>query len=197
MKSLIRGASIALVCQIALMATAVFAAADVKTAEAALARGEYQTALDNLRPLADKGRADALYLLGTLYANGDGVGQDDAKAIECFRAAAAKGNKSAAQALVALYRFGELPAPEAGWRVQLAIAPNDVAARREWRRLTKAYADILANLALVTVPQEEGEGVRVQGGPLDESVARAICSEFKGSVQTCRVVKPTTDSPPN
>ncbi len=163
-------------------------AADFKLAQAALARGDYQTALENLQPFADKGKPDALYLLGTLYANGDGVDQDDARAAYYFRAAAAKGNKPAAQHLVAMFRLGLLPAPEDGWRIQLAIVPNEAAAKREWRRLTKAYGEVLGGVEMIAAPDEDNQRIRVQGGPLDEPVARAICATFKGTAQTCRVI---------
>lgn len=167
-------------------------AADFKMAEAAIARGEYETALTNLQPLAAKGKADAQYLLGTLYANGDGVDQDDAKAAAYFRAAAAKGNKLAAQQLVAMFRMGNLDPPpmDEGWRVQLASVQNQAVARREWRRLIKLYGDILEGVNMITVPHEDGERLRLQGGPLDEAVARSICAAFKGTTQTCRAVRP-------
>jgi TPR repeat protein len=42
----------------------------------ALERGDYATAMGHLRPLAEKGEANAQYSLGIMYANGDGVPQD-------------------------------------------------------------------------------------------------------------------------
>ena len=45
----------------------------------AIERGDYATAMRELRPLAEQGFASAQFNLGQLYANGQGVPKDDAQ----------------------------------------------------------------------------------------------------------------------
>jgi uncharacterized protein len=63
---------------------------------AAFERGDYQTALREWRPLAEKGIAGAQFGLGVMYADGDGVEPDYGIAASWFRKAADK-NYAAAQ----------------------------------------------------------------------------------------------------
>ncbi len=49
-------------------------------AAAAYQRGDYATAIRELRPLAEQGHARAQYSLGIMYDNGQGVPQDYAQA---------------------------------------------------------------------------------------------------------------------
>ncbi len=58
---------------IAFMATA---RADFQEGNAAFRRGDYATALRELRPLAEQGDADAQFSLGLMYTKGQGVPQD-------------------------------------------------------------------------------------------------------------------------
>ncbi|QVK22875.1 sel1 repeat family protein [Shewanella dokdonensis] len=45
---------------------------------------DYQTAIQQLKPLADNGLADAQQLLGTMYQLGNGVTSNDETAVEWF-----------------------------------------------------------------------------------------------------------------
>ena len=54
-------------------------------AVAAHGRGDYATALRLWRPLADQGKPSAQHNLGLMYANGQGVTQDDATAVKWYR----------------------------------------------------------------------------------------------------------------
>ncbi len=56
--------------------------AGLDEAAAAYQRGDYATAIRELRPLADQGNAGAQYNLGNMYENGRGVPQDDAEAVK-------------------------------------------------------------------------------------------------------------------
>jgi TPR repeat protein len=56
---------------------------------------DYTKAADWYAMAADSGDADAMFYLGLLYANGQGVAQDYAKAREWYEKAAEKGNESA------------------------------------------------------------------------------------------------------
>ena len=51
-------------------------------------RGDYTTALELFRPIAEQGNASAQYNLGFMYANGEGVPEDDAEAVKWYRLAA-------------------------------------------------------------------------------------------------------------
>ena len=55
---------------------------------AAFERGDYETALRELRPLAEQGDASAQFNLGFMYGTGQGVSQDYAEAARWFRLAA-------------------------------------------------------------------------------------------------------------
>ncbi len=59
--------------------------------KAANVRDDYETAFQECKPLAEQGDAVAQTILGLMYANGDGVPQDFAKAATWFRKAAWQG----------------------------------------------------------------------------------------------------------
>src|SRR5580692_11794527 len=54
-------------------------------------RGDYVTAIQLWRPLADQGNAFAQFNLGNMYRNGQGVRQDYAAAVSWYRKAADQG----------------------------------------------------------------------------------------------------------
>ena len=47
--------------------------ADYRDGVAAYLRGDYATALHELKPLAEQGNSDARFILGFMYANGHGI----------------------------------------------------------------------------------------------------------------------------
>ena len=65
---------------------------------AAYKRGDYETALREWRPLAERDHAEAQLKLGEMYAKGRGVPQDYVAAHMWMNLAAAQGNKNAAKA---------------------------------------------------------------------------------------------------
>ena len=65
---------------------------------AAYERGDYETALKEWEPLAEHGLAEAQHNLGVMYANGQGVPQDDAGALKWYRLAADQGYSRAQRA---------------------------------------------------------------------------------------------------
>jgi TPR repeat protein len=67
---------------------------------------EYAKAVELWRPLADKGDAVAQYRLGTLYAEGKGVEQNDATAFMWMQRAAIQGNADAQYDMGASYFAG-------------------------------------------------------------------------------------------
>lgn len=74
---------------------------------AAWARGEYATALRELRPLAEQGHATAQYHLGEMYNLGLGVPQDDGEAVKWYRRAAEQGYADAQFMLGLMYLDGK------------------------------------------------------------------------------------------
>jgi len=81
--------------------------ADLATGEEALLQGDYQTALQELSPLAEAGNASAQYHLAYMYAEGEGVPQDYGEAAKWFRSAADQGMVAAQSSLGGLYERGE------------------------------------------------------------------------------------------
>ncbi len=64
-------------------------------ARTAIARGDYQTALRLVEPLADQGVAEAQYTLGLMYRDGRGVPRDFAAAYMWLTLAIAQGGEKA------------------------------------------------------------------------------------------------------
>ena len=81
--------------------------ADFQAGLAAYDRGEFETALKEWRPLAEQGNVSFQFLLGTMYADGQGVPQDDQEAVKWFRRAAEQGHASAQFNLGLSYNLGE------------------------------------------------------------------------------------------
>ena len=73
---------------------------------AAYMRGDYATALQEWRPLAEQGSAAAQYRLGVMYAYGVAVQKDYKKAREWYERAARHGDAQAAYELGVLYELG-------------------------------------------------------------------------------------------
>ncbi len=70
-------------------------------------RGDYDTALREFRPLAERGHPLAQANLGLLYAEGQGVPQDDQEAVRWYRLAAEQGDASAQFKLGVMYDKGK------------------------------------------------------------------------------------------
>jgi TPR repeat protein len=68
--------------------------------------GDFVTALEEWRPLAEQGDAAAQYNFGLMYENGNGVLQDYAEAVRWYRLAAEQGNARAQTNLGGKYEFG-------------------------------------------------------------------------------------------
>jgi TPR repeat protein len=76
----------------------------IDTAYGAFQRGHYLTALNEATKRAQQNDSAAMTLLGEIYAQGLGVGRDDAKAAQWYKLAADKGNRDALFAL-AMFNF--------------------------------------------------------------------------------------------
>jgi TPR repeat protein len=70
-------------------------------------RDDHETALRELRPLAELGHADAQHILGLMYRNGKGVPRDYVEAARWFRKAAEQGLAQAQNGLGLIYASGQ------------------------------------------------------------------------------------------
>ncbi len=128
----LRGA-IALVLALALSAPVL--AADLETGGAAYDRGDYATALEEWRPLAEQGDAGAQFNLGLLYDMGRGVPQNYAEAAKWYRLAADGGYDKAQFNLALMYNNG-------------TGVTQDYAEAMKWFRLAAEQGDALAQYNL-------------------------------------------------
>jgi TPR repeat protein len=98
---------------------------------AAEKRGDYLTALQLWRPLADQGIALAQINLGFMYSKGEGVVQNDVEAVKLFQRAADKGNAEAQGLLGVSYARG------------LGV-PKDAAEASKWFHKAAANGDVVS-----------------------------------------------------
>ena len=68
--------------------------AGLKEAELAYSRGDYATALRELRPLAEQGDVGAQLFLATMYEDGKGVPQDYIQAYKWYALTAVRGDQT-------------------------------------------------------------------------------------------------------
>lgn len=92
---------------IALLLPAITANADFATAMKAYEAGNYETAIEELLPLAKQGNAAAQYQMGLIYNNGDGVPQNYRDALVWFRRAAERGHVDAQIELGRMFLHGK------------------------------------------------------------------------------------------
>ncbi len=100
-----RGAGLMLAAVVVLVAAPAWA--DFEAGKKAYFRGDYATALKEIRPLAEQGDASAQFNLGQMYRSGRGVPQDYNEAVRWYRRAAEQGQAEAQFGLGVLYRTGE------------------------------------------------------------------------------------------
>lgn len=107
---------------------------------------DYETALRELKPLAEQGDPRSQYAIGWMYRNGEGVKQDYQIAFKWYRLAAEQGHTEAQRSLGLMYQFGE------------GIAQSYQSASK-WYRLAaeQGSAEAQNNLGLMYL---NGEGVK-------------------------------------
>ncbi len=204
----------ALVLPAALLAGAAFAQSPaLNDGMQALAQARFGEAVRVLGPLAQQGNPEAQYAIGTMYANGDGLPQDVARAERLFRAAAAQGHEKAREQIEFLRAMrpsapvqtasaapsASIVSPAAAatipgaWRVQLGTVANADVAQSEFKRLSRRFGEVLDGAQLVTMPftMPDGSGVvRIQAGPYEETRARDVCARLRELNTGCLLVKP-------
>lgn len=115
-------------------------------ASAAFDRGDYATALKELKPLAEKGDARSEYAMGVMAENGFGMPKDLKQAAGWYRKAAEQGNTDAQFNLGAMYEHG------------IGMPANYAEAARWYRPAAEAGdIDALSNLGVL---YEKGLGVQ-------------------------------------
>lgn len=137
---------------------------------------DYAKAVELWRPLADKGVAAAQYQLGTLYAEGKGVDQNDAIAAVWFQRAAEQGDAAAQYNMGASYAEG------------LGVRKDEAEAAKWFRRAADqrmGYAQLNLGMLYAAgrgVPQDNVEALKwielavyalPPGGPRSDA-ARAL-----------------------
>jgi TPR repeat protein len=157
------------------------------------------TALHDLTQAAERGNPTAQYELGVAYANGDGVAADYNQAARWFAEAGRGGNADARRQLAFMTQLGLIAPssaaadPDSLYRVQVASVANEADGAREWRRLQRLHPEALGNLTMAVEEFSAPTGDRlfqVEGGPLDEDGARAICGKLHAEGVGCRIVRP-------
>ncbi len=148
--------SIALV--LSIVCLAVPAWADYLAGVDAYLRGNYATALSELRPLAEQGNADAQYNLGLMYDKGYGVPQDYGQARQWYEKAAAQGKTNAQYNLGVLYHNGH-------------CVPKNLVQAHKWFNLSAANGD---KVGAVT---RDALAIRMTRAQIDE--AQRLAREWK------------------
>ena len=128
-----------------LLAVQSASAVDFWAGSAYYLRGDYPAALREWRPLAEEGDARAQYYLGIMYANGEGVLENDRQAAYWFRKSAKQGNSQSQYHLGMMYANGE-------------GVPEDDTQAVYWFRRSAKQGDARAQFNL-GVMYEFGEGV--------------------------------------
>ncbi len=108
-------------------------------------RGDYATAFQELKPLAEQGDAMAQFILGFMYSKGQGVLQDYAEAMKWTRKAAEQGQRDAQNDLGLMYHYGQ-------------GVPQDYAEAVKWYRKAAEQGNAAGQLNL-GVMYGDGRGV--------------------------------------
>ena len=137
--------AVALTAMLSFMAFTPVTAQDYQKGYDAYQAGDYATAFQEFRPLAEQGNALLQTVVGDMFRKGKGVPQDYAEAAKWYNLAAEQGNAQAQYNLGFIYKNGE-------------GVLQDYAAGIKWYRLAadQGYAAAQYNLAVM---YENGEGV--------------------------------------
>jgi TPR repeat protein/formylglycine-generating enzyme required for sulfatase activity len=117
-------------------------------------RGDYASALQEFKPLAEQGDANAQLLLGSMYAGGRGVPQNFAEATKWLRKAAEQGQTGAQILLGKFYEIGQSVPDDVGQSI-----PQDYAEATKWYRMAADQGVSEAQLNLGFMYGRGGHGV--------------------------------------
>jgi TPR repeat protein len=142
-------------------------AGPLEDGRAAHDRGDWQTTLKLLQPLADQGNAEAEDKIGDVYGNGQAVPQDYVEAVKWYRKAADQGNADAQTDLCSMYYKGH-------------GVPQDYAEAVQWCRKAADQGNAQAQFGLGQmyyqgkgVPQNYAEAVQWCRKAADQGNAQA------------------------
>ena len=115
------------------LGTIIPAQAELETARDLMEENRFTEAMEELRPAARSGNAEAEELIGIMYAMGLGVERDDRRAFEWYMRASLKGHPGAQSGIAWYYEIGRgMPAPDLvrayTWYVLSAIGGDPDAA---------------------------------------------------------------------
>lgn len=123
------------------------ARADFNAGLQAYQRGDYAGAIQEWRPIAEKGDANAQYNLGLMYARGQGLSRDYAEAAKWYRKAAEQGNTNAQYNLGVMYANGE-------------GVPQDQSAALNWFKKAAEQGDTAAASSLGSLYEVDKGGFK-------------------------------------
>jgi len=124
-----------LVASVGLLVGASPVSADLSACVHATEQEDWAAALQECRPLAAQGSAEAQFFVGFMYANGRGLPQDLAEAVRWYRRAAEQGDVAAQFALGVAYLRGQ-------------GVPQDYAEAVDWYRRAAEQGDPEAQINL-------------------------------------------------
>jgi TPR repeat protein len=155
--------SIFLVMAFSVSSGSVATAQDFDKGYAAGQAGDFATALEEFRPLAEQGHATAQTNLGLMYINGQGVLQDYSESVKWYRLAAEQGHAMAQSNLGFMYEKGQ------------GVLQDNVKAHM-WYNISAANGNALG---------AENRGKRATAmTPADISLAQAMARECMSSGYT-------------
>lgn len=131
------------------MAAFAFAAGSLEEALKLYDAGRFPQAAQALKPLADQGNPVAQRKMGLLHYFGNGVKEDERKAVEYLRKAAAQGDADAMYHLAVAYTFGNDAA-------RMTDDPDGEAARWYFEAAQAGHRDAQYSLGLMFL---SGKGV--------------------------------------
>lgn len=137
-------------------------------------QGDYESAYACYLTAAEAGNAEAMFNLGWMYTNGQGVSRDDVKAVEWYQKAADLGNVDAMVNLGLMYLFGQ------------GVSPNDAKAA-EW--FQKA-ADLGDSVAMSNLGQMyfDGRGVPQNDAKAAELFQKSADLGYAGAMSNLGVM---------
>lgn len=161
------------------------AQADYEAAVRAYFDGRYDSALQELRPLARRGDIHAQLYVGLMYYHGRGVGRDYRQALQWLRAPARHGLTIAQSVMARMYEHGRgVPrdiSVAAGWYRRAAREGSPVAQHKlgtlyrdgrgvnkdrgtalKWFRRAAEQGSIAAQLTLARMLTEDGDAVEAE-----------------------------------
>jgi uncharacterized protein len=141
------------------------AAGTFEDAVMAYGRGDYATAMQLFRPLADQGNAIAQYNVGVMYEDSKGVSQDYTEAMKWYRLAADQGGAGAQFNLGGMYANGK-------------GVPRDYVRAYMWFNLAAAQG--------VQGAERNRDGMALHMTPAQIAEAQKLAREWKATTQPRR-----------